>query len=265
MLNLCRCDKTDSISSNQQNLQRSKITSLTEAGQLYACKPPMLLKNKLNHGATKGRSVDLGNLAQGSLLHRQESPYIYCRTRLGVPSRIDSERAESTTLSTYNLGSSRLFFNSSQQQCLIVLDDGITLDQLEQANDLEEGEILGRNANTESGGFQKFEKKLGTGNGFTDLLEYRNYMKRKSEYASGVNKMVNTRLPANKVLSMKEYRGATRARTKTQSPEKPSLSKRRNTFFGAPAPYSSSPVRKVTFSKTNTVLIFVKDDKPRYK
>lgn len=264
MLNLCRCDKTDSISSDQQNLQRSKIASLTEAGQIYAFKPPMLLKNKLNRDATKGQSLDLGNLAKGSLLHRQERPNIFSRTRLGVPSKVDSERAESTTLSTYNLGSSRLFFNSSQQQCLIVLDDGITLDQLEQANDLEEGEILCRNADTESGSFQKFEKKVGTGNGFTDLVEYRNYMKRKSEYATGVNNMVNTRLPGNKVLSMNEYRGATRGRTKTQSPEKPSLSNRRKTFFGAPAPYSSSSVRKVTFSKTNTVLIFVKDDKPRY-
>lgn len=260
MFNFCRCTTGPKIELSQANLQSRRNLDNLQINTVYETKAPKLLMIK-KPCRDRYESQEIPDLDKLPVLYKKD---FVGKPFLMAPGRKDSERADSTNLSNSNINdNSRLGRcltpspRSSPRQSLLILDDGVSHDHLQAI--LENGAELQRNAVSKSANFSKYDEKHGTGNKFSDFVEFRRYQAKKSEKKSEVGAILKSRLPAHKVVSMKEYRKSGRGRAMSVSPKKSILNKKGKTI--SIKALEPSPVRKqVTFSKHNTVLIFVKED-----
>lgn len=244
----------------ERSFQRSPHDSDSEINSPKKSKPPKFLIKQPQ--TTKGiltTTNDFDSIAKNTMsIRKVPLKDTFSRTYLLPPCRKESERNDSTNLSHSNLVESYRGSIHCQNRptSLIILEEGLDVEDF----DLDEGDVFKRNAVTKTSAFIKYSKKYSTNNQFTDFVNFREYQQKRLEQKSELNQMVKSRLPEKKVLSMKEYRNGQRGRARTVSPKKPILSAKRKTITGTKG-FEVSPARKqVTFSKTNTVLIFVKED-----
>ena len=265
MLNFCRCGTGPKIEHDQENLQSRRDLRALEINELKVFKPPKLLLMK-RRPRERVESAEIPDFDRLPVLYKNE--FQMSKAFLSPPGRKDSERADSTNLSNSNIyDSSRLARSASPRppmapQSLLVLEEGITAEHLQAI--FEDGAELKRNAVTKSSNFNQYSEKYGTGNQFFDFVEFRRYQSKRSDKKkkTEVDTIIKSRLPAHKVVSMKEYRKSGRGRAKTITPKKSILSKKGKTLGGTQSSNISPARKQVTFSKHNTVLIFVKEDHP---
>ena len=260
MFDMCRCDKPASSISAQENLINARPTESAGVNSIYTFKRPKLLINRLEPDIQCGKSIELDFYDKIGLGQKRGALDSFLKIGLMPPSRKESDKAESTNLSNNCIDASRFNLMSSRQNSVLALPDKIPLENLEVDRNLNDGDCLRRNYFSKTGSFSKFAKKYGTENMFSDFVEFRECLKSRKVKKQQLNTMVHSRIPHNKVLSLKEYRKTNKERARTVSPKKPILSKKSRTLNRTQG-FELSPVRKqVTFSKTNTILIFVKDD-----
>lgn len=270
MINFCRCGTGPKLElDHTENLQSRRDLGGLEINEPKVSKQPKLMgfKRPLRY---RGESAEIPEFDKLPVLYKKEFPP--SKPFLQPPGRKDSERGgDSTNLSNSNINDTSRQGRSSDPyakqaqtpRSLLILDDGITKDHLQAI--FEDGSELKRNAITKSSHFNRFAEKYGTGALFDDFVEFRRYQAKRTDKRkkTEVDTIVKSRLPAHKVVSMKEYRKQGRGRAKSLAPKKSILSKKGRTMGGVTQSTATSPDRKqVTFSKHNTVLIFVKEDQP---
>ena len=264
MLGLCGCENVQKFDYCQENLQTNKRFHNFEINSLNASKPHKLIPKKSSTRA-RAESSDIPDL--DTLPIYQKKDFISAKPFLAPPGRKDSDRADSTNLSNTNIlelpPQTRSSFHSSCDRpvSLLILDEGVAIDYVN--DQLKDGAEVKRNSVTSSGNIIKFTSKYGTGSKFSDFVGFRKYQAKKNTTKNEqVGLVIKSRLPAHRVVSMKEYKKKDMGRAKTLSPKK-SILQKKNTSVSPNKLINLSPASKqVTFSKHNTVLIFVKEAQP---
>ena len=258
MFACCRCVKGPTPEFAQENLQTRKDHSELQINKLYTSKSPKLLfiKKPIKEKPDTSKPADPEHVTT-----KPKRETLISKPFLALPNRRDSGR-ESTNLSNSNINdSSRVgkVIGLPPKQIPVSLQFIHEEPSLEELEDLlEDGSELKRNSVSKTGAFSKFAMKNGTGKKFSDFIEFTKFQLLKTLQKQEAGIMIKSRLPAHKVVSMKEYRKSSRGRARTISPKKSILSKRKTS--DTRNLIELSPVRKqVTFSKHNTVLIFSKE------
>ena len=261
MFGLCRCSTEPKIIFESENLQVKRIRSGAEINDIYVSKIPKLMIRAVNRTvpAPNKRTESIDTLVRFRKVSNSGNLF------LAAPGRMDSGKGDNSNLSStqvHDLSNINKSFappllQSNLAKILIMptLKEDVYVDDLQYL--LEQGEELKRNSVTRNENFCKFLQKYKTGNKFSDYLGFRKYQNLKTTKGeAGV--IIKARLPAHKVISMKEYRKSGRGRALSVSPKKSILTKRKQTIDEKNI--NISPARKqVTFSKHNTVLIFAKE------